>query len=81
MSRPLRLEFAGALYHITSRGNGRKEIYLEETDFELFLELLNDVCQQHNWVIHAYCLIRARLRSRTFVLTLLCCFFVAIYET
>lgn len=56
MSRPLRLEFAGALYHITSRGNGRKAIYLEETDFELFLELLNDVCEQYNWVIHAYCL-------------------------
>lgn len=56
MSRPLRLEFAGALYHITSRGNGRKAIYLEESDFALFLELLNDVCEQYNWVIHAYCL-------------------------
>ncbi len=40
MSRPLRLEFAGALYHITSRGNGRKAIYLEESDFELlFMEV------------------------------------------
>jgi putative transposase len=56
MSRPLRLEFAGALYYITSRGNGRKAIYLEENDFELFLELLNDVCEQYNLVIHAYCL-------------------------
>lgn len=56
MSRPLRLEFAGALYHITSRGNGRKEIYLEEADFELFLDVLDAVCLQHNWVIHAYCL-------------------------
>jgi putative transposase len=54
MSRPLRLEFAGAFYHITSRGNGRKEVYLEESDFELSLELLNDVCEQYNWVIHAY---------------------------
>ena len=33
MSRPLRLEFSGAFYHVTSRGNGRKEIYLEESDF------------------------------------------------
>jgi putative transposase len=56
MSRPLRLEFSGALYHVTSRGNGRKEIYLEESDFELFLDVLNNVCTHHNWVIHAYCL-------------------------
>ena len=56
MSRPLRLEFPGALYHVTSRGNGRKNIYLEESDFELFLDVLNSVCTQFNWVIHAYCL-------------------------
>ena len=56
MSRPLRIEFAGALYHITFHGNGRKKIYLEESDFELFLTSLNDVCEQFQWVIHAYCL-------------------------
>ncbi|WP_198552668.1 hypothetical protein [Psychromonas sp. MB-3u-54] len=44
MSRPLRLEFSGALYHVTSRGNGRKEIYFEESDFELFIDLLSTVC-------------------------------------
>jgi putative transposase len=37
MSRPLRLEFAVALYHITSRGNGRNLIYFQDDDFELFL--------------------------------------------
>jgi putative transposase len=56
MARPLRLEFAGALYHITSRGNERKAIYAEDSDFELFLSLLEKVCQQYNWVVHAYCL-------------------------
>ena len=56
MSRPLRLEFAGALYHITSRGNEKKAIYLEDADFELFLSLMADVCQRFNWVIHSYCL-------------------------
>jgi putative transposase len=40
MSRPLRLEFAGALYHITSRGNGSNLIYLQDDDFELFLQIL-----------------------------------------
>ncbi len=56
MSRPLRLEYAGALYHVTSRGNERKPIYLEDDDFELFLECLAGVCERFNWVIHSYCL-------------------------
>jgi putative transposase len=38
MSRPLRLEFAGALYHITSRGNGKNRIYLQDNNFGLFLQ-------------------------------------------
>lgn len=56
MARPLRLEFPGALYHITSRGNERKAIYVDDTDFELFLALLGKVCEQYNWLVHAYCL-------------------------
>ena len=56
MSRPVRLEYAGALYHVTSRGNERKPIYLEDDDFELFLECLAGVCERFNWVIHSYCL-------------------------
>jgi len=56
MARPLRLEFTGALYHITSRGNERKAIYFDDSDFELFLALLDKVCEQYNWVVHAYCL-------------------------
>ncbi|KEQ12186.1 transposase [Endozoicomonas numazuensis] len=56
MSRPLRLEYAGALYHVTSRGNERKPIFLEKKDFELFLEVLDEVCFRFNWVIHSWCL-------------------------
>jgi len=56
MSRPLRLEFSGTLYHVTSRGNERKEIYFAESDFELFKDVLNGVCTHFNWVIHTYCL-------------------------
>jgi putative transposase len=48
MSRPLLLEFADALYHITSRGNGRNLIYLQEDDFELFLQILANVCECYN---------------------------------
>lgn len=56
MSRPLRLEFAGALYHVTSRGNERKPIFRNESDFTTFIEVISYVCERYNWVIHAYCL-------------------------
>ncbi|WP_213608082.1 transposase [Pseudoalteromonas sp.] len=56
MARPLRLEFEGALYHVTSRGNERKSIYLDESDFEGFLKVLGDVCERYNWTIHSFCL-------------------------
>lgn len=56
MSRPLRLELAGGLYHVTSRGDRREDIYLEDADRQKWLELLGKVCQRYNWVIHAYCL-------------------------
>ncbi|USE36350.1 transposase [Endozoicomonas sp. SCSIO W0465] len=56
MSRPLRIQYAGALYHVTSRGNERKAIYREEVDFNLFLDVLAEVCDRFNWVIHSWCL-------------------------
>lgn len=56
MARPLRIEFAGALYHITSRGNERKAIYFDDADFEKFLSILGKVCERYNWVVYAYCL-------------------------
>jgi putative transposase len=56
MARPLRLEFPGALYHITSRGDGREDIYRVDRDRQLFLRVLADVCERFNWWGHAYCL-------------------------
>ncbi len=56
MSRPLRIEYAGALYHVTSRGDGQKDIYLEDKDRRDFLAILGQACERFNWVIHAYCL-------------------------
>lgn len=56
MSRPLRIEFAHGLYHVTSRGDGREDIYLSDSDRELFLEVLSETLDRFNWVIHAYCL-------------------------
>ena len=56
MSRPLRIEFAGALYHVTSRGNERRAVFWEEADFDLFISVLEEVCDVFNWVIYAWCL-------------------------
>lgn len=55
MARPLRLEFAGALYHVTARGDRREPIYADEVDRREWLRVLEEVCQRFNWVIHAYC--------------------------
>ena len=56
MARPLRLEFAGATYHVTARGDGREDIYLSDADRRLFLAVLGSVEERFNWTIHAYCL-------------------------
>lgn len=56
MARPLRIEFAGALYHITSRGNQREAIYRSDNDRETWLDVFAEVCRRFNWVCHAYCL-------------------------
>ena len=55
MARPLRLEFAGALYHVTSRGDGREDIFLADQDRLAWLETLAQVCARFNWTCHAYC--------------------------
>jgi putative transposase len=52
----LRLEFAGAFYHVTSRGNHRENIYETDDDREMFLALLRDVCQRYHWRCPAYCM-------------------------
>ncbi len=56
MARPLRIEFAGALYHVTSRGDRQEDIYLDDIDRAAFLDILGKVCGRFNWIVHAYCL-------------------------
>lgn len=55
MARPLRLELAGGLYHVTSRGDGREDIYLSDVDREVWLTVLGQVCMRFSWVCHAWC--------------------------
>ena len=56
MARPLRMEFEGALYHVTSRGDRQEAIYETPEDRKRYLEILGDVCEKYNWRCHAYCL-------------------------
>ncbi|WP_341581600.1 transposase [Marinobacter metalliresistant] len=56
MARPLRLEFEGALYNVTSRGNRQEAIYETPDDRESYLDILGSTCERYNWLCHAYCL-------------------------
>lgn len=56
MARPLRIEFPGAVYHVTSRGNEKRSIFLADEDRKSFLSLLGEVNARYHWVCHAYCL-------------------------
>lgn len=55
MTRPLRIELSGGLYHVTSRGDRREDIYLSDEDRIAWLTLFGQVCSRFNWVCHAYC--------------------------
>lgn len=56
MARPLRIEYEGAVYHVTSRGNAGARIFLDDADRLRFLETLATVVERLGWVCHAYCL-------------------------
>jgi len=56
MARPLRIEYPGAVYHITSRGNEKKAIFKDDADREKFLKILAHVNKRYHWLCHAYCL-------------------------
>ncbi len=56
MARPLRLEYPGAVYHVTTRGHERSSIFRSDVDRRKFLELLSSIARGEKWRIHAYCL-------------------------
>lgn len=56
MARPLRIEYAGAVYHVTSRGNEKKPIFLDEEDRERFLIFLGELPTRFEVLIHGYVL-------------------------
>ncbi len=54
MARPLRIEFPGAVYHLTARGNARQDLSLDDTDRCTFLDLLHREVQQQHGRCYAY---------------------------
>jgi putative transposase len=56
MARPLRIQFAGGIYHVTARGNGRQTLFVDDVDHEHFLAVLADVAAHYHLLCHAYCL-------------------------
>lgn len=56
MARPLRLEFPGAVWHVTSRGNNRGNIYLGEEDHLMFLSIFAEAVRRFRWIVHSYTL-------------------------
>lgn len=56
MSRPLRIEFPGAVYHVIARGNEKKSYFESNDDKELLLRLFSRTHEKHNFVFYAYCI-------------------------
>ena len=63
MPRQLRIEYPGAIYHVMSRGDRRKAIFLDDVDRQDFLKTLAETCQKTGFEVHAY----IRLCSKTSV--------------
>jgi REP element-mobilizing transposase RayT len=56
MARPIRIEFAGAIYHVTARGNERRRVFRRDEDREVFLATLGEAVALHELRVHTYCL-------------------------
>jgi len=56
MARPLRLEYPGAVWHVTSRCNNREDIYRDDKDHLMFLSIFAEAVRRYRWIVHAYTL-------------------------
>jgi len=56
MSRPLRIEYEGAWYHVMNRGRGRQVVFPRDNAYEAFLQTVAEAWQRFNLQVHAYCL-------------------------
>ena len=70
MSRPWRVEFAGACYHVINRGNYRRNLFLGKGAAEAFERTLGEAGQRFGWRVHAYVVMSNQQAKRRHVLTL-----------
>jgi putative transposase len=56
MARPLRIEYEGAVYHVTARGSERGKIFFSKRDYEKFKEYLKEAQEKHGFILHSYVL-------------------------
>lgn len=56
MPRSLRIEFAGALYHVMARGNQHHDIFLSDADRDTFLRTLEQACERTGWRVLSWVL-------------------------
>ncbi|MGG1679363.1 transposase [Neobacillus sp. NRS-1170] len=56
MVRSPRLWFAGAKYHVTSRGIRRNTLFYDEEDYEKYLNLVEETRKQYPFILHSFCL-------------------------
>lgn len=56
MARPLRIEYEGAVYHVTGRGNEKRKIFFSRKDYEKFKEYLADAVEKYSLILHGYVL-------------------------
>ena len=57
MARPLRIELAGGLYHVMSRGNTRRAIVRDDADRQRRLDWLQRTAETYGWCLHAFALL------------------------
>jgi REP element-mobilizing transposase RayT len=58
MARGIRVEYAGAFYHVMARGNRRQEIFFDDGDRRFFLKTLAEACERTGWRVHAWVLMK-----------------------
>ena len=56
MARPLRVEYEGAIYHVTARGNDRRSIFRDDRDRQRFCDRLGDCVEAHEVRLYMFCL-------------------------
>ncbi|HWQ93011.1 MAG TPA: hypothetical protein VN673_15140 [Clostridia bacterium] len=53
--RRLRIQYAGAMYHVICRGDRREKKFLDDVDRQDFIKTLAEACQKTGWRVHAFC--------------------------